>query len=94
MENKIKKDKSQRERPSRIIDKLQGVLIMTNKEKQKILECIITIDKELDDLKEYQNLLALSKCDQDVDVGKQIKKFADDINELLNLLKSSLVKRK
>lgn len=94
MENKIKKDKSQRERPSRIIDKLQGVLIMTNKEKQKILECIITIDKELDDLKEFQNLLALSKCDQDVDVGKQIKKFADDINELLNLLKSSLVKRK
>ena len=87
MENKIKKDKSQREKPSRIIDKLQGVLIMTNREKQKILECIITIDKELDVLKKYQNLLAELKCDQDVDVGKQIKKFADDINELLNLIK-------
>lgn len=87
MENKIKKDKSQREKPSRIINKLQGVLIMTNREKQKILECIITIDKELDVLKKYQNLLAELKYDQDVDVGKQIKKFADDINELLNLIK-------
>lgn len=60
---------------------------MTNMEKQKILECIITIDKELDVLKKYQILLAELKYDQDVDVGKQIKKFADDINELLNLIK-------
>lgn len=60
---------------------------MTTMEKQKILECIITIDKELDVLKKYQNLLAELKYDQDVDVGKQIKKFADDINELLNLIK-------
>ena len=60
---------------------------MNNEEKQKILECIMTIDKELDVLKTYQHSLALSKCDQDKNVGKQIKKFADDINELLNLLK-------
>ena len=60
---------------------------MTDEEKQKILKCIKTIDKKLDDLKNYQHSLALSKCDQDKNVGKQIKKFADDINELLNLLK-------
>ena len=60
---------------------------MTDEEKQKILKCIKTIDKKLDDLKNYQHSLAELKYDQDKNVGKQIKKFADDINELLNLIK-------